>query len=785
MAYTKFEQTYVDAYLNNMYPDVEEEQPQDTMLAAAPTTEPTGQVTVSGFEPQQVRTDVQPELGVARPIPQNKAQEALGYIGELLTKAGVQLDKVGIDIPVLGRISLKDLTVGESGKVLEDMALGFYPVEGAGGFISGTTRIKPDPALELLNIAPIAGAAAKAGGKAVIKGATKAVQATKGMPVGMSTQMVGEGVSELGFYSAAKEAVDAIQQPKGTGEQFLKQIEKTPGVKPDEIKWTGLDDFLKSKKTVTKAEVQEYLDKNRVDIKEVRLGEQETYNPARLQQLENEWSKLKQHPIDDPSFGEEKYDEMIRLMNIRDRSTTDSLYKLYDEAITDGQMAQRMGNKALADKFFKEAELYNTRAEKLDLEGLGMDAPTKFSKYTLPGGENYREILLTLPSKQTSPSEIAFKSTDDVDNFLTDMSMSGYENLDYGRLNDGNVVQFGNAIPSNVMQIIRNNDGEIITGKATAGSTYGSPHFEQQNILAHMRVNDRVDADGKKVLFVEEVQSDWHQAGRKKGYQTGNAVKELHDYEFNLPTRAREAIKADFLKNGFTEAKADKLSTSLVRSTDFNGMAKYLDEVEKYTEIAQKAFNKNKLVPDAPFKTTWHELALKRAIQLASEGGYDRVAFTTGKTQAERYDLSKQISEVHLSGTDLVAYDKNGDTVIKQTGVTKDNLADYIGKEPAQKLLDQKPQGTLRSISGVDLQVGGEGMKGFYDTILPKFLDKYAKKWDAKTSQMNMFISPRDGSVQIQYIDVTPKMKESVLTKGQPLFAVGGAGAAMQQEDNK
>jgi hypothetical protein len=190
MAYTKFEQTYVDAYLNNMYPDVEEEQSQDTMLAAGPIADPAGQVTVSGFQPQQVRTDVQPELGVARPIPQNKAQEALGYIGELLTKAGVQLDKVGIDIPVLGRISLKDLTVGESGKVLEDMALGFYPVEGAGGFISGTTRIKPDPALELLNIAPIAGAAAKASGKAVIKGATKAVQATKGMPVGMSIKDV-------------------------------------------------------------------------------------------------------------------------------------------------------------------------------------------------------------------------------------------------------------------------------------------------------------------------------------------------------------------------------------------------------------------------------------------------------------------------------------------------------------------------------------------------------------------------------------------------------------------
>jgi len=184
MAYTKFEQTYVDAYLNNMYPDVEEEQSQDTMLAAGPIADPTGQVTVSGFQPQQVRTDVQPELGVARPIPQNKAQEALGYLGELLTKAGVQLDKVGIDIPVLGRISLKDLTVGESGKVLEDMALGFYPIEGAGGFISGTTRIKPDPALELLNLAPLAGAAAKVAGKGVVKAsqavAPKAVEMAEG-----------------------------------------------------------------------------------------------------------------------------------------------------------------------------------------------------------------------------------------------------------------------------------------------------------------------------------------------------------------------------------------------------------------------------------------------------------------------------------------------------------------------------------------------------------------------------------------------------------------------------
>jgi hypothetical protein len=367
---------------------------------------------------------------------------------------------------------------------------------------------------------------------------------------------------------------------------------------------------------------------------------------------------------------------------------------------------------------------------------------TKFSQYTLPGGKNYREILLTLPQKPSKFELVdakgikmsgQFDNQADAQKFIDDFSVSGgmFEK------NKPNIVAVGDK-----------------------NTQFKSKHFDQPNILAHMRVNDRVDADGKKVLFVEEVQSDWHQTGRKRGYKNLDVEKQILDIEEQMSNLAD--IR-------------DPVTNQIVNEQEFSALWRKKDELLKQMGT----------VPDAPFKTTWHELALKRAIQLASEGGYDRVAFTTGKTQAERYDLSKQISEVHLSGTDLVAYDKNGDTVIKQTGVTKDNLADYIGKEPAQKLLDQKPQGTLRSISGVDLQVGGEGMKGFYDTILPKFLDKYAKKWDAKTSQMNMFISPRDGSVQIQYIDVTPKMKKSVLTKGQPLFAVGGAGAAMQQEDNK
>lgn len=50
--------------------------------------------------------------------------------------------------------------------------------------------------------------------------------------------------------------------------------------------------------------------------------------------------------------------------------------------------------------------------------------------------------------------------------------------------------------------------------------TFKSGHFDQKNILAHVRLSDRVDAEGRKTLFIEEMQSDMHQQGREKGYKS-------------------------------------------------------------------------------------------------------------------------------------------------------------------------------------------------------------------------------------------------------------------------
>ena len=562
-----------------------------------------------------------------------------------------------------------------------------------------------------------------------------------------------------GFYSQLEAAVQPLQN-KGTGQQYLAQIQKSAGVKPEEIQWTGLDEFLKSKQSVTKQEIQDYLQANRVDVQEVQLGGPESFNQQRLTQLEDEFANLRQHPIDDPSFGEAKYNEMIRLMNIRDQSTTSDLYRQADDAMKYGQRAQARGDDRAAERFFRQYELLNTRAEKLDLEDLGMQNPPKFSQYTLPGGENYREILLTLP---TGPRQTRFEVFDP----------SAQRAIPFETREEA--VAFANQDPTR---------SSVVAEVDVSKPEYRTSHFDQPNILAHLRVNDRT-VDGKKTLFVEEIQSDWHQAGRKKGY--GSQTETTHEAYYTTPDGQRVSL-------GFGATQEEAAAAV---DPGWRGIVdvKFDSQTRKVSEG----------VPDAPFKTSWHELSLKRAIQEAAEKGYDQIAFTTGKTQAERYDLSQQIDEINVVGRTNAATGEQTKSVALDTtdgkslrfGVNNQGIVDnvndssmsnfvgkgldeVIGKDLAKKIMD----GGSQTISGEGLKVGGEGMKGFYDNILPKSLDKLGKKFGAKVGKTDM-----DG-VEVWQMDITPQMRESVVTKGQPLFAIpaigaGLLGAGMMQEEEQ
>ena len=493
--------------------------------------------------------------------------------------------------------------------------------------------------------------------------------------------------SDIGFYSQLEAATIPLQN-KGTGDQYLAQIQKSAGVKPEEIQWTGLDEFLKGKKSVTKQEIQDYLQANRVDVQEVRL------------------------------------DRSLPVVQAERRGA----FAAYDR----GEITLEQRNAIL-----EQSEPVNTRHHLGAYQGI---------KTEIPGGENYREILLTLPSSRPS---------------IKNMSRAEY-------------------------------NAAVEAADRAGVQDFLSTHFDQPNILAHMRVNDRV-VDGKRTLFIEEIQSDWHQAGRKKGYATSEKA------ELPEGTKVFEPGAVD--SPGQTnQAFTVQIPRAVNGRSLFYGTTREEALANAQSFIAQPSLG---AVPDAPFKTSWHELTLKRAIQEASEKGYDQIAFTTGKTQAERYDLSKQVNKIDVEAVEevpnlyFVDVDVAGGKTLNlevENGIVRNDefagkaLEDVVGKEIAEKVMSVQ-QGKTQRLSGDDLRIGGEGMKGFYDQILPKSLEKLGKKFDAKvgktfiegerTRDADGFPSMYPEKIEVWKMDITPKMRESVTTKGQPLFAVPAIGAGL------
>lgn len=417
------------------------------------------------------------------------------------------------------------------------------------------------------------------------------------------------------------------------------------------------------------------------------------------------------------------------------------------------------------------------------------DSAPRYEKYQLPGGENYREILLKLPQQWDKPRAAQIANEERIKALRQEM---------YG-------TSGTNEIRSEISRL--QNENTALQKQISEAPIYKSSHFNEPNILAHMRVNDRVDADGKKMLLVEEIQSDWHQAGREQGYNTPQAKaqmqKKLDDLDEERKNLRDEQAKLEEMAMPFTSQNKDAPSEILDR---WNIVSNRLNNLQReYAPIANQISTGSIGVPDAPFKDNWYQLSLKRLVKYAADNGYERIGLTTGKQQAERYDLSKQIKTIIYSQPDanglrrVEAITPSGDRLLGKK-YTENQISENVGKEIAEKIINKTGDFDKRtntySMSDLDLSVGGEGMKKYYDEIYPKYLEKYGKKFDAKVGETKVntvmeradnSMIPKMGQEPVRYIDITPKMKESV-SKGQPLFTaapIGGIGTGLLSDEQR
>lgn len=216
-----------------------------------------------------------------------------------------------------------------------------------------------------------------------------------------------------------------------------------------------------------------------------------------------------------------------------------------------------------------------------------------------------------------------------------------------------------------------------------------------------------------------------------------------------------------------------------------------MDERERILAEEFNATHKSQ-IPAAPFEKNWPELTMKRMLRYAAENGYDAVAWTTGDQQAERYNIggilnsierreSNNLGELEFTlnlngyGTQYIITDEEGNVIRTIVDDFRGkNISDIVGKELAVKMLTMKENET---IEGEGLRVGGEGMRGFYDDILPRFMNKYGKKWGVKVEDIYLPALGEDAAAGVQKgltmhsVPVTAEMKESVM-QGQTMFRI-------------
>lgn len=119
-------------------------------------------------------------------------------------------------------------------------------------------------------------------------------------------------------------------------------------------------------------------------------------------------------------------------------------------------------------------------------------------------------------------------------------------------------------------------------------------HFYDHNILAHIRTTSRTDIAGRKILFIEEVQSDWHQSGKRNGYnnscwgQVANAP-----YKKEWPVLAMKLMLIHASQNGFAGVAWPRGSVQEMRyMRDLQPVKQYYDkEIPKALNHLGKNFD--------------------------------------------------------------------------------------------------------------------------------------------------------------------------------------------------
>lgn len=486
--------------------------------------------------------------------------------------------------------------------------------------------------------------------------------------------LLSKRLGKHGMYSAVENAIDTMKLPqftpskrnpegKALGRDIWYKIKSVDGVKGEELKWIGLEDFLLMESedadtgTVrpnkyTRDEVADFIVNNGVNIEVVTAdrGAEEAGSQLNWERVDNV------DAVDFPNFDFHKLEGVFGLgQTIFQVDDVPNFYITVEYAEEDVVVNADHSGTKLASVYHVNPEL------------VGVATPVL-------RGLSFREAQI-----QAKAYAIREGLIEDIED--TKVAQWGEFNMAGDHSNYREVKLTAPDLAENTRRI-----GLSVAGRLDQTKTFEEPnHYPDSQVIAFMRVDDRKlpdvvpNATGffkkLKAYFIDEIQSDLHQKGRQFGYNSAESpvqsevLSELHDLVIDFEEKTSQEINQALSDMGMgtrgsdinLERVADVIQAMESPDEAWSGVGsawrdirtglKHLDEkrpgyidglaadLKKIKHLQKKEIViADGGIPEAPFKKEANmRLALKRAIIEAVEGGYEAIAWPRAQVVIDRW----------------------------------------------------------------------------------------------------------------------------------------------------
>lgn len=528
-------------------------------------------------------------------------------------------------------------------------------------------------------------------------------------------------LDSLGYYSGALEAAKGLKQAKGAPEQMLAQL-KAGGARQAELDTAKLAAFLDGKKSVTRDEIVSHLEKNRVLVREAEYSRTAGSESWRVNKRLAEW---REEQLDTARFeqlsgnGEDAFYES----NAR-KQAVEWLEKngvSFDNSLLNGDPIAA----------FAAAGVKVTPGR----IGIWSESNGNFYIVEHPDGRSlslsdFDSFPHEGPSKVDAIKVLESQAEIDVrDNIMA--YVPEYERELRETLDDPDPTRWSaySLDPSNPTY------RETVLHLPENGDDFQSGHFYEPNIIGHM-MTSMTKHDGRPVYTINQIQSDWGQKLRDGGVRDEKKIAELKAKidEINAAAASVDAGSWRFKVENFGRNRG----LNVGMRDDHVGMRRQIERLaDRRDDIGAQA---SKLLEDEPMKVSTDDFGRLRSELATAESATPGHPLVNTTDQWVNTTLRRSLRQAAEADADYIAI-PSGDTVLSYNPGDKD------------------------------------GMRGFYDGIVPKNLRNILRKIDKSSPDMirvDKLETPTQGmkGKGFSVFPLTDTVKRSVLDDGQPLFAI-------------